>query len=153
MYPQLFRKDLLSHEAHRHPFIERLGVMYMLKLRHGEHFARTSGSCWRLLFVFALMPWMRKYRILNNDDVDESNFKFSSFRQFPSRPLKRIPPKRKSTGATEEFCDEENGDNLGDRVMQLSKGNELLRKENDILRDENEALKAQMIQTCNNGYN
>lgn len=62
-YPIAFRKDLLSHDAHRHPMIERLGTMYMLKLRYGDGFGRRSGSCWRVLFVLCLMPWMRKYRL------------------------------------------------------------------------------------------
>jgi len=42
----------------------------MLKLRHQDDFAKRSGSTWRLLFIFALMPWFRKDRIANNM-VDE----------------------------------------------------------------------------------
>merc|ERR1711933_225054 len=60
----LFRRDIAAHEAHRHPYIESLGVMYMMKLRHGASFAHLAGSCWRLIFVFALMPWLRSYRVL-----------------------------------------------------------------------------------------
>ncbi len=40
----------------------------MMKLKHGDNFARKAGSIWRLLFVFALFPWLRTYRILNEDD-------------------------------------------------------------------------------------
>ena len=40
----------------------------MMKFRHGENFGRASGSTWRLLFVFALMPWLRKYRIIENNE-------------------------------------------------------------------------------------
>ena len=44
----------------------------MMKLRYGDRFGRKSGSTWRLLFVFALMPWLQKYRIKNNEiDKDE----------------------------------------------------------------------------------
>ena len=68
-YPIQFRKDLLLHEAHRHPYMERLGVMYMLKLRYGDDFASRSGSAWRLIFVMALMPWLRRFRV---DEEDES---------------------------------------------------------------------------------
>lgn len=67
-FPHVYRKELLSTEAHRHPYIESLGFMYLLKLRHGEDFGKLSGSIWRLLFVFALMPWLRKYRIQTSDE-------------------------------------------------------------------------------------
>lgn len=40
-----------------------MGMFYLLKLRHGEKFASKAGSCWRLIFVSALFPWMSKYRI------------------------------------------------------------------------------------------
>jgi len=62
-YPIVHTKDLLSHEAHRHPYIELLGVFYMMKLRYGEHFGARAGSAWRLLFVYALFPWLHQYRI------------------------------------------------------------------------------------------
>jgi hypothetical protein len=54
-YSLTFRKDLLVHEAHRHPYIERLGVMYMLKLRYGKAFMSRAGKYWRILFTLALM--------------------------------------------------------------------------------------------------
>jgi len=37
----------------------------MYKLRYGERFVHTAGSGWRLLFTLALMPWMRKYRVMH----------------------------------------------------------------------------------------
>lgn len=33
-----------------------------MKLRHGSTFGNRAGSCWRLLYVLSLMPWMRQYR-------------------------------------------------------------------------------------------
>jgi hypothetical protein len=60
-------------EAHRHPYLERLGTIYMMKLYHGTDFVSRAGSCWRLLFVVALMPWMRKYRVTHEDDPDEDD--------------------------------------------------------------------------------
>lgn len=33
-----------------------------MKLRYGESFGTTPGSCWRLLFVYALFPWLHPYR-------------------------------------------------------------------------------------------
>jgi len=38
-----------------------------MKLRHGGDFGKLSGSIWRLLFVFALMPWMRRYRLSSSE--------------------------------------------------------------------------------------
>lgn len=71
-FPLVLRQDLLSTDSHRHPYIERLGLMYMYKLKYGDRFAKKSGSIWRLLFVFALMPWLRKYRISNTEDIDQA---------------------------------------------------------------------------------
>mmetsp|Transcript_1545 Transcript_1545/g.1898 ORF Transcript_1545/g.1898 Transcript_1545/m.1898 type:complete len:560 (+) Transcript_1545:1461-3140(+) len=67
-FPFIFKQDLLAIDAHRHPYIERLGMMYMMKLKHGDKFAKKTGSIWRLLFVYALFPWLRQYRILNNEN-------------------------------------------------------------------------------------
>jgi len=67
-YPHVFRQAVLASDAHRHPYIERLGMMYMMKLKHGNKFGNRSSSTWRLLFVFALMPWLRKYRILSESE-------------------------------------------------------------------------------------
>ena len=53
-YPSIFQRDILAHEAHRHPWIELSGTMLMMKLRHGDSFARPAGSSWRLIFVYAL---------------------------------------------------------------------------------------------------
>jgi hypothetical protein len=79
-YPVIFVKDILSHEAHRHPYLELMGVMYLMKLRYGEHFGNRAGSTWRLIFVYALMPWLNKYRILREgmaeDEVTEDTERF-----------------------------------------------------------------------------
>lgn len=60
--PVSFRKEILIQEAHHHPFIETLGKVYLTKLLHREHFANRQGSCMRLLFTLALMPWLQRYR-------------------------------------------------------------------------------------------
>jgi hypothetical protein len=46
-YPTIHLRELLSHEAHRHPYIELLGYIYLLKLRHSDEFGKTAGTCWR----------------------------------------------------------------------------------------------------------
>lgn len=50
------------HEAHRHPLIDRLGSIYMLRLKYKHDFCSDAGCAWRRLFVLALMPWLMKYR-------------------------------------------------------------------------------------------
>jgi hypothetical protein len=60
--PNFFIADILITEAHRHPYIELLGAVYLYKLKYGESFISQAGSAWRLLFVTALMPWLQKYR-------------------------------------------------------------------------------------------
>lgn len=67
--PVIFYQNLISTDSHRHPYVEQLSVMYLMKLRHRENFGSRAGSIWRLLFVSALMPWLKKKRI-QDDDVD-----------------------------------------------------------------------------------
>lgn len=71
-YPNMFRKDILSHEAHRHPMLELLGTMYMLKIRYGEKFGNKAGYSFRLIFAVALMPWIRKYRVMARQESPET---------------------------------------------------------------------------------
>ncbi len=35
-----------------------------MKLRYAKDFGSRAGSAWRLVFIYALMPWMHQYRIL-----------------------------------------------------------------------------------------
>eukprot|EP00978_Attheya_sp_CCMP212_P039229 scaffold202179_cov75-Attheya_sp.AAC.1 len=69
-YPDAFTTDILLHEAHRHPYLERLGLMYMLKIHHGNAFATRAGSCWRLIFTLTLFPWLRRYRLKEITDKE-----------------------------------------------------------------------------------
>jgi hypothetical protein len=39
-----------------------------MKLRYARNFGKRAGTCWRLIFVYALMPWLHKYRILSRPD-------------------------------------------------------------------------------------
>jgi hypothetical protein len=83
-HPVQFRKDLLTHDAHRHPYLECLGVLYLLKLRYGDAFGNRAGGQWRLIFVLSLMPWLRRYRLddgpsynsVQNDETTEGFNKY-----------------------------------------------------------------------------
>mmetsp|Transcript_2817 Transcript_2817/g.3178 ORF Transcript_2817/g.3178 Transcript_2817/m.3178 type:complete len:93 (+) Transcript_2817:1845-2123(+) len=57
----------------RHPFMERLGAMYLMRLRHGRNFSCDAGACWRILFVKGLMPWLEKYREFGRSRQDEND--------------------------------------------------------------------------------
>jgi len=51
------------HDAHRHPYLDTLGYLYMMQLRFRDGgFMKRACSAWRLIFVQALMPWLHKYR-------------------------------------------------------------------------------------------
>ena len=69
-----------------------MGAMYMMSLRHDD-FGSYAGSCWRLLFVYALSPWMRKYR---NRNGSVSDFKFAANRLWTGRlPVDGTDPAEK----------------------------------------------------------
>lgn len=73
-FPTIHMRDIMSHEAHRHPYMEAMGTIYLMKLRYGNLFCSNAGSCWRLVFVYALMPWLQKYRVFDtpgNKKFDE----------------------------------------------------------------------------------
>jgi hypothetical protein len=79
--PLYYRTFLLAHEAHNHPYMERLGAMYLMRLRqnndkhHQCSDSPVSGAHWRILLVAALMPWLMKYKVfyLNNADDDDDS--------------------------------------------------------------------------------
>ena len=49
-----------------------------MKLKHGKQFANKPGSTWRLLFVFALFPWLRQYRILDRKREELAELRMES---------------------------------------------------------------------------
>jgi hypothetical protein len=95
-WPTVTRKEILIHEAHRHPYLEQLGYLYLMQLRYKDgRFATRSCSAWRLVFVAALMPWLHKFRELARPEDfgqpdDEGGVRFRSL----DRRLAVLPDKR-----------------------------------------------------------
>jgi hypothetical protein len=118
-FPLMFRKDILAHEAHRHPYMERMGVMYMLSLCYDD-FGSFAGTCWRMIFVYALAPWMRKYRI-SDGTMEVLDFRFAQSRKWTGR----LPS---GQNRDEQITEDDN------MMVDLTRQNKLLKTENDMLR-------------------
>jgi len=148
-YPTIYQRDILAHEAHRHPLIELLGVMYMMKLRYGESFAKQSGSCWRLILVYALCPWLSKYRILTRKDTghgdanvaDDASLQFMSLRKVIRESMTASRP---GEGSILEGIDWEGSrtDDGGDAVGEEVEGGE---RPTLTTEEENEQLKQEIV--------
>jgi len=140
-YPTIYRKGLLSAEAHRHPYIERLGFLYLLKIKHGSNFATTSGSVWRLLFVFSLMPWLRKYRIANDDDLPEglllqklaikSDTKYEQIILQQQQEIRMLREENRELGEGDDSKNNNKADELDDEGSQHSKNVAVIIGEDD----------------------
>ena len=103
-----------------------------MKLRHPHKFGNYAGTCWRLLFTFSLMPWMRKYR-LNPDNIEVTAFKFAAMRMWTGRMPKEMSLMAlNGTAGNEQHCDDD-----GD----MEKTNAALRQELARLQTENEMLR------------
>uniref|UniRef100_A0A7S1ZX26 Uncharacterized protein n=1 Tax=Ditylum brightwellii TaxID=49249 RepID=A0A7S1ZX26_9STRA len=140
-FPTIYRKGLLSAEAHRHPYIERLGYLYLLKIKHGSNFATTSGSVWRLLFVFSLMPWLRKYRIANDDDLPEglllqklaikSDTKYEQIILQQQQEIRMLREENRELGEGDDSKNNNKADELDDEGSQHSKNVAVIIGEDD----------------------
>ena len=47
--PINYRTELVVHEVHKHPWINRLGGMFLMRIKHGQDFSSAAGAKWRLL--------------------------------------------------------------------------------------------------------
>ena len=118
-------------------YIERLGVMYMLKLRYDD-FGSYAGTCWRMLFVYALMPWMRKYR-KSEDNIRISDFKFAANRMWTGRmpPSKKEFRDDKTSGKSIELSNLEGSEDSKETetlITTLKQQNSELKKESHLMR-------------------
>ncbi len=72
-YHRWFIADVLAVEAHRHPYLETLGKLHLLKLKHPK-FMTSLGCMWRDIFVIAMMPWLHKYRLIAREENNKGDF-------------------------------------------------------------------------------
>jgi len=70
-----FVSELLVHEAHRHPYIERMAAMYLMRFKYREKFCLDTGAAWRRIFICTLFPWMLKYRREEDDSSGNNDSK------------------------------------------------------------------------------
>lgn len=155
-YPNAFRKDILSHDAHRHPFIERLGTMYLMKLRHGDGFGRRSGSCWRVLFVLCLMPWMRKYRLRSISSIEGLDQEIQQIEADLSNEESTDAPEQQETkrrlDRMKTLRDLAKLDGVTSYEERLEQEVKLLRERNQQLLEDNTKLHWMITGDADNGY-
>lgn len=72
LVPSNFVKDLLVHEAHRHPYMERLSQIYLMRFRYKKQFVTEACAVWRQIFVQMLFPWMRPHRVLAEERMQQA---------------------------------------------------------------------------------
>lgn len=121
--PFAFKRDLLAHEAHRHPYLELFGLICLLKLRCGDEFGRRGNASWRLLATLTLMPWLKKYRLGVDTELLREETEASHYGQ---DGLALADPS--STQLTESMEKLKNqAKQLKKRVLELTEENERLR--------------------------
>ena len=117
----LCTSELRCTDAHRHPWIERLGVIYLMKLKHGKEFANRAGLAWRMIFVFALMPYLKGRRIagiLEDNEIDEK--KKESFSPLRNLNLKhRFSPSRGKKEDEKSELENPSSDNNKNRLAEV----------------------------------
>ena len=83
--------------------MERLGVVYMLKLKHGNEFGCRAGSAWRSLVVMALMPWLSTFRSTGKRDPTDNTTTTANKQRFQ---LETSMNSRSSSTSSQELEDE-----------------------------------------------
>lgn len=106
--------------------------MYMLKLRHDE-FGSFAGTCWRMLFVYALAPWMRKYRI-SDCPIELLDFTFASNRKWTGRMPAESSFNIESNSLMLSGLDDKSTSENDNLIADLTHQNKLLKNENDMMR-------------------
>jgi hypothetical protein len=111
--PTNFVKDLLVHEAHRHPYLERLAQIYLIKLRH-KSFASPAGAAWRQLAVVSVFPWTMKYRVFDEARLQEALSSLENRDRMHENETRRYGLEKMAIGA------ETTGEVLGTAVSGLA---------------------------------
>lgn len=62
----------ISFLIHRHPYIERLTQMYLMKLNFPSFGSNRGAAAWRQVLVAAIMPWFRKLRVFREERLIQS---------------------------------------------------------------------------------
>jgi len=119
--PDAFLRDLLIREAHRHPYIETSGKIFLMKLRYRERFINRRGYWYRLLFALTLLPWLRKYRVMARPELLEEEEEcqnnkddlLSQYRKQPEEIANKIKERIKEL---QEMLENKNWDGLSKLV-------------------------------------
>lgn len=62
----------LSCYIYRHPYIERITQMYLMKLNFPSFGSNRAAAAWRQVLVAAIMPWFRKFRVFREERLLQS---------------------------------------------------------------------------------
>ena len=107
-----------------------------MKLRYRESFGSKAGAAYRLLFVYALSPWMHRYRIRIESDA---GFLLESTRRRVSSILGLVPQTIDEETEESECIDD--GFNDDSKILRKSMGRMAsFEEENQDLRNQVELL-------------
>ena len=137
--PFAFKRDLLCHEAHRHPYLELFGTICLLKLRCGEGFGSRAQASLRVLATLTLMPWLKKYRVQRASYVTATNEDSATEEKKDSTLLKVEEAALSGTAAS----------TFGNTVKELDPVT--LLNQNKMLEMQVEALKSKLARYTANG--